>query len=422
VTTVPFQARLTIRRDEEFAVMFDQGWRALAEQFYDGSFHGRDWKAIRQKYRPLLKHVALKEDFYHLVQQMLGELNASHLGIAGYLGNADAETADLGLLLDDSYRGPGLRISEVLKGGPADRRGLGLRVGDVILGIDGTEWTDRENLARLLNDKVNETVVLEVVTPKPGAATPVDPKSRRRVEVQGAARHTIQPLMYDRWVARNAERVSKLSGGKLGYIHIPSMNEDGVDRFVRALYSDNYDKEAIVLDVRYNGGGFTHDQVLNYLGSREHTVFRHRRGNSGLVMRWWDRKWHKPVVMLINNRSFSDAEIFPHAFRTLGLGKLVGQATGGWVIGTSPIRLIDGSTFRVPRIGVYTIQGVNMEKEGVVPDIVVEEHPDQLAKGIDAQLDRAVEVLRQEVAAWMKKRSQAAKAAGRASSMPDAKR
>jgi tricorn protease len=209
--------------------------------------------------------------------------------------------------------------------------------------------------------------------------------------------------MYDRWVENNAHRVAELSKGKLGYIHIPSMDEAGLDRFVRSLYSDNYDKEAIVLDVRFNGGGFTHEKILNYLGSREHTIFKERDGGQGLVLRSSDRKWHKPLVLLINNRSYSDAEIFPNAFRTLGLGKLVGQPTGGFVIGTGSVRLIDGSLLRIPRIGVYTAKGVNMEKEGVMPDVLVEEHPDQLAKGIDVQLDKAVEVLQKEVIAWKAK-------------------
>src|SRR5205807_3903997 len=113
----------------------------------------------------------------------------------------------------------------------------------------------------------------------------------RRVDIQAVARDKMRELMYDRWVAYNARHVAELSGGKLGYIHIPSMDEEGLDAFVRSLYSDNYDKEAIVLDVRYNGGGFTHDQVLNYLGSKEHTIFKNRDGGQGLVLRAWDRKW-----------------------------------------------------------------------------------------------------------------------------------
>jgi tricorn protease len=196
--------------------------------------------------------------------------------------------------------------------------------------------------------------------------------------------------------------VAELSKGKLGYIHIPSMDKDGLDRFVRSLYSDNFDKEAIVLDVRFNGGGATHDKVLNYLGGREHTLFRQRYGGEGLVLRSDDRKWTRPTVLLINNRSYSDAEIFPSAFKTLGLGKVVGQATGGHVIGTIDVNLIDGSRFRIPRIGVYNAKGENMDKVGVMPDVAVETNPDQAAKGIDAQLDRAVQVLTEEVVEWKK--------------------
>jgi tricorn protease len=214
---------------------------------------------------------------------------------------------------------------------------------------------------------------------------------------------TIRPLMYDRWVERNAAKVAELSKGKLGYIHIPSMDDTGLDQFVRALYSDNFDKDAIVLDVRYNGGGFTHDQVLNYLGAQGHTLFRQRDGGEGLVIRAVDRKWTKPLVLLINNRSYSDAEIFPSAFRALNLGKLVGQSTGGHVIGTGSVQLIDGSILRLPRIGVYTSKGVNMDKQGVAPDVTVDTPPDLLAKGVDLQIEKAVEVLRADVVLWKKK-------------------
>src|SRR5438477_10181839 len=172
-------------------------------------------------------------------------------------------------------------------------------------------------------------------------------------------------------VEAKVKRMNEQSGRKIGYILFPSMHHASHERFVRALYSDNFDKEGIVLDVRYNGGGFTHDKILNYLNGKEHTIFANREGGSGLVLNSFDRKWTKPLVLLINNRSYSDAEIFPHAFRSYGLGKLVGQKTGAHVIGTRNIQLIDGSSFRTPRIGVHTVKGGNMEKEGVAPDIEV---------------------------------------------------
>jgi tricorn protease len=396
--TIGFQVKMHVRAEEEFTEMFDQSWRYLSENFYDEKFHGADWDAMRARYRPLVKHVAMKEDLYYLLYLLMGELNASHVGITGVTSVPEEPTAQLGLLFDESYRGKGLKIAEVLKSGPADQRGLNLKAGEFVLAIDGTEIEPTSELCQMLNGKVHEPIALTV------AASPdADAKARRVVTVQGVDADRIRVLMYERWVENNSKRVAELSKGKLGYIHIPGMDEEGLDRFVRALYSDHFDKEAIVLDVRFNGGGFTHDQVLNYLGARDHTIFRQRYGSEGMVLRAYDRKWTKPVVLLVNNRSFSDAEIFPNAFRTLGLGKLVGQPTGGHVIGTGSVRLIDGSIFRIPRIGVYTTKGVNMDKEGVVPDVLVEQNPDDLAKGVDAQLDRSVEVLLADLAEWKKK-------------------
>ncbi|HEY8503327.1 MAG TPA: S41 family peptidase, partial [Gemmataceae bacterium] len=395
---VNFRAEMVIRRGEEFLEMFDQTWRELADNFYDPAHHGTDWRAVREKYRPWVSHVRHKEDLYALISLMLGELNASHLGVSGPARSPQQATAELGLLFDERHPGPGLKVAEVLARGPADRRGLDLQPGDVVLAIDRTPLTEKVNLAELLNGKAGEAVLLEVTR------NPSDPKDRRKIEIKAATRAQVQALMYDRWVARNAEAVAKLSGGRLGYIHIPAMNDSGLERFVRALYSDNFHKEGIVLDVRYNGGGFTHDQVLNYLVGRRHTVFRHRDGGEGTVLRSYDRKWTRPLTLLINNRSYSDAEIFPSAFRAWGLGRIVGQPTGGFVIGTGSASLIDGSTLRVPRTGVFRADGVNMEREGVRPDVLVVPHPAQVAAGEDPQLERAVEVLLGDVEAPKKQR------------------
>jgi tricorn protease len=429
---IPFEVKMTIRNDDVFHEMFDQCWRSLAEHYYDANMHGIDWEAIRKKYRPLVRHVAFKEDLYALLYLMMGELNASHLGVAGLSSVPEEPTADLGLIFDESYSGRGLRIKEVVKGGPCDRRGIAISPGDLIMAVDGVEVTPDTQLSTLLNGKVNELVVIQV------SGNPATPeRNRRRFEVQATSRGRVAELMYERWVERNEARVAELSKGKLGYIHIPSMDTEGLNRFIRSLYSDHYDKEAIVLDVRYNSGGYldpesldrlvsslyngepskhamvldaldrgghTHDQVLSYLGSKEKTIYRQREGGVGLVLRPTDRKWAKPLVLLINDRTFGDAEIFADAFRTLGLGKLVGQPTSGFVIGnTSTFRLIDGSILRIPSVGVYSTKGVNLEKEGVLPDVRVEQDPDQIAKGVDPQLNKAVEVLQTGVAAWKNK-------------------
>ncbi len=408
IATSPLLVKLNIQAAEEFQEMFDQAWRILAENFYDAQFHGTDWEQVRARYRPLVRHMAMKEDLFALLYLMMGELNASHLGVSGSLGTPEEPTADLGLIVDEFTLGKGLKVLDILKRGPADQRGIDLKAGEYLMSIDGTPIRENTNIAELLNGKSGQVVVVQVAS-----APSSEAKTWRRVEIRAVRRDPgsrssdgdLRGLVYERWVAQNARKVEELSGGKLGYIHIPSMDEDGLDRFVRALYSDNAGKEGIVLDVRFNGGGFTHERVLNYLGGLEHTFFRQRDGAEGLVLRASDRKWTRPTVLLINSRSYSDAEIFPHAYRSLGLGKLIGEPTGGHVIGTVSTRLIDGSQFRVPRTGVFTPRGVNMEKEGVQPDIQIEPHPEQVRRGRDPQLEKAVETLTQEVQVWKKKRN-----------------
>jgi tricorn protease len=392
---VPFTAKMKINRDELFTQMFEEGWRKLQYHFYDPKHHGANWTEVRRRYGELVKHVCMHEDFYDLVSLMLGELNASHLGISGKARTAEEQTADLGIFWDHRHRGVGLKVAGLLRGGPADRRGVIINPGEYVLSINGVDLNDEANLSQLLNEKAGEAVVLQVAS---------DPKSKpRKVVIRPMARTATANLYYQQWVADNAKRVHEMSGGKLGYIHIKAMDAPSLDDFVRNLYSDHFYKEGIVIDVRYNGGGFTHDQVLAYLGGKEHTFFVAREGERGPVLRANDRKYTRPLVVLMNNRSYSDAEIFPHAFRTLGLGKLVGLPTGGYVIGTVNDRLIDGSSFRLPRLGVFTSGGVNMEKEGVKPDVLVDLHPDEYSRGDDAQIKKAIEVLRQDVAEWKKK-------------------
>jgi len=401
--SVTFRIKMMIKAGEENLEKFDQCWRLVADYFYDPKFHGADWNLVRQRYRPMVSHAPMKEDFQALVLLMLGELNASHLGLQMTSSLPDEQTPDLGILFDESFRGRGLKIAEVIKRGPADKRGLDLKPGEIVFAINGIELNPTVEVSQILNGKIDEPVVLSV-----GVEAPPDSKTknRRSLEITPILRDRMAPLLYDRWVNLNAKKVSEMSNGRVGYIHIPSMDDAGLDRFVRSLYSDNFDKEALVLDVRFNGGGFTHDQVLNYLGAQDHTKFLHRDGDKGAVLRSYDRKWTKPVILLINNRSYSDAEIFPNAFKTLGLGKLVGQPTGGMVIGTGSTKLIDGSTFRIPRIGVYTNLGVDMDTVGVAPDVFVEPMPEELKKGIDAQLQKAVEVILKDMQMGDLKKSQ----------------
>ena len=190
VESLPFNVKMTICREEEFTEMFDQSWRGLAENFYDPHYHGADWDAVRARYRPLVKHVALKEDLYALISLMMGELNASHLGITGPVPKAEEETADLGLVFDETWRGPGVKIAAVVKRGPADRHGLDLRPGEYITAVDGTRLTERVNLSKLLNDKAGETVRVEVS--RNASADPRDVKAVRSAEIRAVSREALR--------------------------------------------------------------------------------------------------------------------------------------------------------------------------------------------------------------------------------------
>ncbi|MCS7266187.1 MAG: S41 family peptidase [Armatimonadetes bacterium] len=384
VGSVNFTARMTVDRVVELQHMFDEGWRLLKEQFYDEKMHGVDWELMRQKYRPIIEHVALKEDFYSLVSMMLGELNASHLGIGGQTISGPS-TAYLGVWFDPEHKGPGVKISQVFKNSPADKEESKLNVGDFILAIDGVDVSNNEQIWETLADKAGRVVVLTVndKPTKEGAKT---------VKIKPIERGQWLDLVYDEWVERCKRLVDEWSKGRIGYIHIRAMSQSELRKFEREFYAEVVGKkDALIIDVRFNGGGRIHDELLSILKRRLY-AFEQYRGAPPFTQPF--QVWQKPTIVLINEFSASDAEIFPKAFRDLGLGKLVGVATYGGVIGTFNVTLIDGTTsFRVPVTGWRTLDGVNLENYGVKPDILVEHSPEDNSNGIDRQLEVAVKDL-----------------------------
>jgi Periplasmic protease len=386
--SVNFTARLTVDRVVELQHMFDEGWRLLKEQFYDEKMHGVDWDAMREKYRPLIEHVAAKEDFYALVSMMLGELNASHLGIGGSTVSGP-ETAYLGVWFDPEHRGPGVKISAVLKNSPADKDESRLNVGEFILAIDGVEVSNNEQIWDALADKAGRVVEL-LVSDKPTK------EGARTVKIKPINRGQWSNLLYEGWVEKRKRMVEEWSNGRIGYIHIQAMSQSELRKFEREFYAEVVGKkEALIIDVRFNGGGRIHDELLTILKRRLYALEQYR-GTPPFTQPF--QVWQKPTVVLINEFSASDAEIFPKAFRDLGLGKLVGVPTYGGVIGTYNVTLIDGTTFfRVPVTGWRTLDGVNLENYGVKPDILVEHSPEDNANENDLQLRAAVDLLLKEL-------------------------
>lgn len=389
---VMFSIPLRIDRRTEWQQMLNETWRVLKYRYYDSALNGFNWDAIRDKYTPLLSSVGTNEDFYELARAMVGELASSHMGITGPPTHQMAPlytTRFLGVELE--HDGEAFRIARIYRDGPADKEWLGLSVGDVVLEINGQPVSRSNSYWKILSGATNEYIPVKVAkTPSGGDA---------RV-VRIASVTDIGTLKYEDYVARNRERVETRSEGRVAYAHIRQMDQPSLTQF-RTDISRDWNKEGIIVDVRYNNGGNIDEELLDILERRPYMFTNPRSG-----ARTWGRRPTQaiagPKVMLINERSFSDAEATPMGFRTLGLGKLVGTPTSGGVIWTGAYGLINGTSLRVPfsRAVVYDPgkpdkYGTNLENYGVPPDVWVKNSIDDERKGIDRELDAAIdEVMR----------------------------
>ncbi|SHK69302.1 S41 family peptidase [Rhodothermus profundi] len=395
--TLRFEARMTIDYREERRQIFEEAWRTLAQGFYDPQFHGVDWQALHDKYLPWALQASTNRDFRDVFSWMLGELNASHLGLFGP-DRTETQRERTGLLGVEVEPVPeGVRIRHVVPGAPADREDSRLHVGEIITAVDGTPVSEVDNFYRLLVDKVDQRVRL-TVRARDG--------QRRTVVIRPVG--SLRQALYEEWVAKRRALTERYSNGRLGYIHVQGMNWPSFERFERELVASGQGKEGLIIDVRYNGGGWTTDYLLTVLTVRRHayTIPRGAAARLDLPHRRAFRAhypfgerlpfaaWTKPVAALCNQNSFSNAEIFSHAFKNLGLGPLVGTPTFGAVISTGGVRLIDGSFVRLPFRGWFVYaDDTNMENGPAIPDIIVEEAPDSKARGEDPQLRAAVEAL-----------------------------
>lgn len=382
-------AEMTLHLPREREYLYDAAWRTLNENFYDPNFHGVNWAAMREKYRTYLPYAQSDRDFTAVVLMMLGELRASHLSFSlarSESTDAPSSTGMLGVVFSDVRDGNGLLIERVLPNTPAARRDVNLQTGERILAIDGKPLTRTTNPYQLLDNTVGRRVEL-LVRGKDG--------SERTVSLRPITLGEFNNAVYRDWVERNRRYVEERTGGRVGYVHIQAMGEASLREFERDLYAVAYGKDALIIDVRFNGGGRTADYLLTMLHPARHAYTIGRNGQRGYPQ---DRLpvigWHQPVAVLCNERSFSNAEIFSHAIKTLKRGPLVGMPTAGGVISTGQRRLMDGSTVSTPGRGWFTIdRGVNLEGNGAVPDHIVDITPDDEAAARDPQLDKAIEVL-----------------------------
>ncbi|NSW77736.1 MAG: PD40 domain-containing protein [Chthonomonadetes bacterium] len=392
VQSTDFSAQMRVDLLAEREYVFDAVWRTLNEVFYDPKFHGTDWASMRLKYRPYLQHVTEDRDFSAVVYMMLGELNSSHVGFTPRQSTTaqSVETGMLGVVWANTRDGEGLVIESVIPNTPASRSDADLKPGERALAINDRRITPTTNVWELLNGTVGEKTTLLVRSTDGKERTvilrPISPADFRRAR-------------YEHWTKRNRQWVEEQSRGELGYAHIQGMGELNVYEFIRQLHAAAYGKKGLVIDVRFNGGGWTTDYLLAVLMAKRHAYTLSRGGEPGYPQ---DRLplyvWTKPIAVLCNERSFSNAEIFTHAIKTLKRGPVIGLPTAGGVISTGRRTLFEGSSVATPGRGWFTIdKGVNMEHNGAVPDYIVEDLPQDIAEGRDRQLAKAVEVLMQIV-------------------------
>jgi C-terminal processing protease CtpA/Prc len=400
--SLPYLVKQHIDYAAERNQIFEEAWRTLRDGFYDPQFHGKDWNALRTKYKELCVMASTNEDFRDMFNYLLGELNSSHMALTTPQ-QAETQKDATGMLGAELMPvKEGMKVIRVIPNSPVDKVTSKLVVNDIITAIDGDTYSDTNNFYNALNTKVNERVLLTVR----GA----EGKAR---EVVVRPTNSIRQLLYQEWVKERKKLVDKFSNGRLGYIHIQAMNMSSFEVFERELQAAGHGKDGLIVDVRYNGGGSTTDYLMTILNYKQHAYTIPRGASENLERdklkfreyypvgeRLVFSAWMKPSIALCNEGSYSNAEIFSHAYKTLGIGKLVGVPTNGSVISTGGRPLLDGSFVRLPFRGWYTkATDKNQELGPAVPDLIVYNSPDWIAKGTDDQLKAAVEELLKQLAA-----------------------
>lgn len=390
------QLEMKIEPQQEWQQIYKDGWRIFRDYFYVDNLHGVDWEGLGKRYGELIPYAGSRFDVDYVLSELVSEANAGH----AYVDWGDIKrpkrinTGLLGAELEADYAAGKYRIMKIYEGenwnparrAPLTEAGVDVNEGDYILRIDGQELTTEMNPYELLENKANRLIDLEVSSNAEG-------KAPRKSQVK-----TIESeieLKYLNWVNERRDMVDKLSNGRIGYIHVPNTAFEGNRELHRGMYT-YHNKEALIIDDRYNGGGFIPDRMADLL-DRKTLTYWHRNGMQpdkapGI-------SHDGPKVMLINGYSSSGGDAFPYFFKKLGLGKLIGTRTWGGLVGISGnARLVDGGYISVPRFGIFDenedwiIEGI-----GVYPDIEVIDRPEKLAKGEDPSIEKAVEVLLKEL-------------------------
>jgi len=386
---VTYTANLEVDHKALRAQVFNEGWRIMKNRFYDAKMHGANWNAVREMYEPLLENLVDEDELHTIMMMMIGHLNASHTGVSGGPNpmRAAVQTRYPGFDVVSDPSGY-YKVGHIYKNGPADHDYLKLQPGNFIIAVDDRELKTSENYWRAFTIAAGNKFHF-LINDKPAKDGAWD------VTVTPVAGQAFADLQYAKWVDDRRDMVTKASNGEIGYLHIRAMDAPSLRQFQLDLAS-NRTKKALVIDQRFNGGGGIDQELLGILAGRE---YQYTISRDAGFQQPRPQNFYGPMVVMQNERSASDAEMFPAGFKALGLGKIVGVPTMGAVIGTGAYTLLDGSTIRTPGSGVWTVTSQNMENFGVPPDVFVDNTPGDFVRGRDAQIEKAVDVLKADLAA-----------------------
>ena len=372
---------MQLQTASERAFMFDHSWRVIKDKFYRDDFHGIDWDDVGKSYRKKLPSIGHGRDFANMFAEMTGELNASHIG-SSYRPKSvktDDSTGRLGLFFDYSK---GLLVEEVLPKGPFDRANSQVKPGVKLTAVNGVALTKDQNLHQLLNHTIGKRVRFTFENAKGDNFEEV---------IKPASARSIGNLLYERWVSLREAQVEKLSNGRLAYVHVRSMNDPSFRTVYSRLLGKHFDKDAVVVDTRFNGGGWLHNDLAKLLSGNEYFTM-HVRGRQYAGDPF--DQWNKPSVLVINEGNYSDAHAFSYTYDQLELGEMVGMPVPGTMTAVWWETGISGD-FRagVPQVGMKDTKGQYLENNQTMPDHMVKNDPESSSKGQDKQIEKAVEVL-----------------------------
>lgn len=379
---VKFEAAYDRHPSLEREYIYDHAVRQVKDKFYDVNLHGVDWEYYGKHYREFLPYISNSQDFAILLSELLGELNASHTGGRYYADGAEMDTAELGAFFDETYDGDGLKIAEVVSGSPLASRKASVKPGDIITAIDGDKIIADTDYYPLLEGKAGRKTLLNILRTSGKTDT---------LTIKPLSRSAMNELLYNRWVENNERFVDSISNGQIGYVHVRGMDSPSFRTVYDRLLGKYRNCDAVVVDTRWNGGGWLHNDLAVLLGGREYVRFMPRGRYIGSEP---FSQWYKPSAMLVNEGNYSDAHGSPYTYKTLGLGKLVGAPVPGTMTAVWWETQIDPDiVFGIPQVTNADLNGRPLENVQLNPDIEVYNDPADELKGHDMQLEKAVRSL-----------------------------